>query len=257
MRSLALCCVLLSLLSACFRRPPDMPYTEVPAEPLARSLAQQADRFATLKALARVETERRGKRRVLESVAILQRGRERLLVEGYGPLGERLFGLLWDGSTVSLLPPDGSPVRTLGPAGIERIAGVRLLPEDLCAVLAGSAPPVPGDAAVRAGCSTDGRCAIDIPGGDGRWRVHAVLPAAGTGEDLRIDALERYRGRDLLFLVRYEGRVMHNGYSLPGRVTVREPGRDTALTVEYLDAEVNVPLDNGVFVLPEVRENVP
>ncbi len=248
--SLAFCCALLSLLSACARRPPDIPYAGVPAAPLLRSLEQQAERFGTLKALARVETERRGKRRVLESVAVLQQGVERLRVEGYGPLGETLFSLLWDGSTVSFLNADGTVGRSLGPSGIERIAGIRLSPADLCAVLIGSAPPPAGSEAVRAGCSSDGRCAVDLPASDGSWRVHGVRQEGSGPDSLQIEGLERYRGSDLLLLVRYDGRTLLNGYPLPRRVTVREPGRELALTVEYLDAEVNVPLPDGVFSLP-------
>jgi hypothetical protein len=248
-RSLLFWCAFLSLLAACVPRPPAIPYAETPATPLVQALEAQRARFSSLKALARVETERKGRRRVYESVAIIERGFERLRVEGYGPLGSSLFTLVWDGTTIHFLPSDGSGVRTIGQAGLERIIGVSLAPADLCAVFAGSSPRIPDGGLVEAGCSPDGRCALDIMEQDGRWRVHAQREADASGAALHISAVERYRGSTLIFIVRYEGLISSGGYALPAKVIVQNPGRGTTLTVDYLDAGVNVPVDEGVFML--------
>jgi outer membrane lipoprotein-sorting protein len=243
--SLALCCTLL-LLPACVPHPPKLPYDTVPAAPLVRSLEEHRARVASLKALARVETENRGKRRAYESVAVVQRDFERLRVEGYGPLGQTLFTLLWDGTAMVLLPSDGSGMRTIGPEGLARVVGVSLEPGDLCALLVGTAPRVPAAAGAAAGCSTDGRCAVDIPEGDARWRVHMALrPVEAGGPE--IEAIERYRGGTLIFLARYEDREQRGSASLPKRVVVHDPSKRVTLTIEYLDAEINVEVADGMF----------
>jgi hypothetical protein len=246
-RASLLCCLLLSLAAACVPHPPEIPYPPSPAEPLQRSLEEQRRAFESLKALARVETVRKGRRRVYESVAILMRGTERLRVEGYGPLGQRIFTLLWDGKNVLFDPADGSGMRSMGRSGLEAALGVALKPEDLCAVLAGIAPSFREGSGARAGCSSDGRCAVDIPREDGLWRIHSLQTVRNGGEDLRITAAERYRGGDVALLVRYERENGRDGTALPTRVIILDPGRDLTLTVEYLDADVNVPLDEGTF----------
>ena len=244
-RPTALLCTLLTLLPACVPHPPEIPYPAASPDPLVRSLNEHRQRFSSLKALARVETERNGKRRAYESVAIVQHGYDRIRVEGYGPVGETIFALLWNGTDVLVLPPDGSGARTIGPGGFERLLGVGLAPEDLCAVLVGGAPRVADAAGTVAGCSTDGRCILDVGAGSDRWRVHMRPLASGTVE---IDAIERYHGDQIAFLVRYEGSAGVGTYSLPRRVIVQDPGRRSTLTVEYLDAEVNAALADSLFL---------
>ena len=250
-----LCCTLAACLSACIPRPPEIPYAIAPAGPLVGALEEHRQRFGSLKALARIETEHREKRRVYESVAIVQRGFDRLRVEGYGPLGQTLFTVLWDGATIMLLPADGSGARTLGQGGLERIVGVNLAPQDLCAVLVGGAPRVPDAVGTTAGCSTDGRCIVDLPRGEERWRVHVRRGASVTGNALEIDAIERYHGGTLVFLVRYEGREgpRTGEYALSKRVIVQDPAKRASLTVEYLDAQINGLIDDGMF-LPARQE---
>jgi hypothetical protein len=206
-------------------------------------LDEQRRSFQSIKALARVETKRKGKHRVYESVAIVQRGFERLRIEGYDPLGGTVFALLWDGSNVLVLPPDGSGVRSLGPAGLERLLGVGISPADLCSVLVGSAPPA---TAKSAGCSADGRCALDAEEGNGRWRI--LLQPRPAGQP-GIESIERYQGANLVFQVRYEGTTGAGPYALPRRVTVQDPARQTGLTVDYLDAEVNGTVEENAFHL--------
>ena len=235
---------MLVLLPACASHLPPIPYPAVPSAPLVRSLDEQRQRFQSLKALARVETVRKGKRRVYESVAIVQRGLDRLRIEGYGPLGETLFVLLWDGTNVLVQSPDTSGVRSIGPGGLERLLGVGLTPEDLCAVLVGSAPPAASAAGSAAGCSTDGRCALDAEEGGGRWRVLMRPRSDGA---VVIDAIERYRGASIAFQVRYEGTSGAGAYVLPRRVVVQDTRQQAALTVEYLDAEVNIPVSESLF----------
>jgi len=234
------------MLPACASRVPVIPYPSEDPAPLAQAIEEQRRRFTSLRALARIETEQKGRRRVYESVAIVQREFERLRVEGYGPLGQALFTVLWDGTDVKVLQYDGSGPRTLNGNELKYVIGVALVPEDLCAVLVGGAPRFSRDGAIAAGCSSDGRCAVDLPREDGRWRVH--VRRAGTDGAVAVDAVERYDGAKLLFLVRYEDRTEAGGYALPRRVVVQDPGRDASLTVEYLDAEVGGSLADDLFL---------
>lgn len=242
-RQALLWCALALLLPACAPRLSPIPYPSVPHDPLARSLDDQRRSFQNLKALARVETARQGKRRVYESVAIVQRGFDRLRIEGYGPLGETVFALLWDGSNVLLLPPDGSGARTIGPAGFERLLGVGLSPGDLCSVLVGGAPHA---TVTAAGCSTDGRCALDAEEGKARWRI--LLQPRPSGQVV-IDSIERYQGANIAFQVRYERTDGTGPYALPRRIIVQDPAHQASLLVDYLDTEVNGTVEESAFQL--------
>lgn len=92
--------IVFPLLSACFVAPPEIPLHEVPAGPIVAALQQQRRSFTGMKAVARVETGRKGRKRVYESVAILQQRFDKLRIEGYGPMGESIFALVWDGTDV-------------------------------------------------------------------------------------------------------------------------------------------------------------
>lgn len=245
-RFVALCCALAAVLPACAARVPVIPYPSADPAPLAQAIEEQRQRFTSLRSLARIETEQKGRRRVYESVAIVQRKFERLRVEGYGPLGQTLFTILLNGTDLTVLQPDGSGPRTLKGSDLRYVIGVALEPADLCAVLAGGAPRFSPGGAIAAGCSSDGRCAVDVPEGDGRWRVH--VRRAGPDGRIAVDAVERYDGAKLLFLIRYEDRIEAGGYALPRRVVVQDPGREASMTVEYLDAEVGGTLADDLFL---------
>jgi len=235
---------LLPLLFSCAPPKPEIPMTEVPAAPLVRELDHRRGSFAGFKAVARVETERRGRKHVYESVAFLQKGQEKLRIEGYGPLGESVFSALWDGKDLMLRTPGEADFVRTGPWAFERVLGFPLAPQELAAVLSGNVPPVPDGEEAQARCSADGRCVVEYRKDDARWRVH-VVPA----DRFRIESCERYRGRDLAYTARFDAQEMINGYLFPKRVTVENADRKTALTIEYQDMEVNVPVEDSAFLL--------
>ena len=241
---LLLCSLLLPLLAACQFRPPAIPYADAPSALLAQELERQRRDYPGVKALARVETARKGRIRSYESVAVLQRGLERFRVEGYGPLGEPLFALVWDGTSLAARSSGQTGLTPVGSDALERMLGIALAPADLAAVLSGNAPAV--SAAGPAGCSSDGRCALDLAAADGRWRVHCLRVDNGS---LRIDALERYRGGSLAFLVRYEERGGAGGPAFPRRVVVESPSAGMSLRVEYEEAELTAAVDDSAFAV--------
>jgi hypothetical protein len=234
---------LLPLLFSCAPPRPEIPMTEVPAAPLVQELDRRRGSFTGLKAAARVQTERKGRKRVYESVAFLQQGQAKFRIEGFGPLGESVFEALWDGKDLMLRMPGEDFVRT-GPWAFERLIGFPLTPSELAAVLSGNVPPSRKSEEAKARCSEEGRCLVEFRTDDARWRVH-IVPAA----PFRIESGERYRGSDLVYTARFDSQEMIGGYLFPKRVTVENADRKAALTIEYQDVEVNVPVEDSVFLV--------
>jgi hypothetical protein len=85
---------------------------------------------------------------------------------------------------------------------------------------------------------------VEFSTDDARWRVH-IVPAV----PFRIESGERYRGDDLVYTARFDSQEMIGGYLFPKRVTVENADRKTALTIEYQDVEVNVPIEDSAFLL--------
>jgi len=236
--------VLFPLLSSCAPPRPEIPMTDIPAAPLMRELDLRRGSFAGLKAVARVQTERKGRKRVYESVAFLQQGQAKFRIEGFGPLGESVFDALWDGKDLLLRAPGEADFVRTGPWAFERLIGFPLAPSELAAVLSGNVPPARNGDEARARCSEDGRCVVEFRTDDARWRVR-IAPAA----PFRIESGERYRGDELVYTARFEALEPIGGYLFPKRVTVENANRKSALTIEYLDVEVNVTVEDSAFLL--------
>jgi hypothetical protein len=241
--------LLISLLFACAPSRPQIPLPEVPAGPLVQAIQQRREAFQSLRAVAKVRIERQGRARVYESVAFIQKGQDRLRIEGFGVLGESLFTAVWDGKDVLMASASEGEVHRMGPAGFERLLGVALSPADLCAVLTGNGAPVPPDAEARAGCRSDGRCVVEFRAGDARSLVTLIPLLPEHAGDAMIESVERYQGGGLVFRSRFESAESIGGYRFPRRVVVESPGRKIAVTIEYEDIDVNVPVGDGAFVL--------
>jgi len=235
---------LLPLLFSCAAPRPEIPMTEVPAAPLVQELDRRRGSFSGLKAAARVQTERKGRKRVYESVAFLQQGQSKFRIEGYGPLGEPVFGALWDGKDLMLRMPGEADFARAGPWAFERLIGFPLAPSELAAVISGNVPPSLKTEEARARCSEDGRCVVEFRTDVARWLVQ-IVPA----DPFRIESGERYRGDDLAYTARFDSPEMIGGYLFPKRVTVESADRKARLLIEYQDVEVNVPVEDSAFLL--------
>ncbi|MEK6742275.1 MAG: hypothetical protein AABZ15_01620 [Nitrospirota bacterium] len=238
------------LLSACFVAPPEVPLHEVPAGPIVAVLQQRRQAFTGMKAVARVETERKGRKRVYESVAILQQRFDKLRIEGYGPMGESVIALVWDGTDVLVRKAGEPEPMKVGQFGLERIIGVPLLPADLCSILSGNIPGIPDNAEATVGCAQAGWCIVDFRHEDQRWKIR-IEPKGGANGDLRIDTLELYRGERLVvrsaFAYLKEG--VNQVFPDPTLILINSPDRDMSVTVAYEDVDMHVAVEDGAFVL--------
>jgi hypothetical protein len=247
---LLLSALVFPLLSACFVAPPEVPLHEIPAGPFVAALQQQRRSFTGVKALARVETERKGKKRVYESVAILQQRFAKLRFEGFGPLGESVFALVWDGTDVRVRKAGEPEPMTVGQFGLERIMGVPLSPADLCSILSGNILDMPENAGAVVRCAQAGWCFVDFRHDDQRLRVK-VDPKGGANGALRIDAIELYRGERVVFrsAFAYLKEGVNHVYPNPTRVHIENRDRDMSVTVAYEDIDMNVPVPDSAFIL--------
>jgi hypothetical protein len=237
-------------LFACHPKRPEIPGTEAPAGPLLQVLAQQRSLFHSMKAIAGVDAVRRGRKQSFDTVGIVLDGQRRLRMEAFGPLGQSLLALVWDGRDVLLRLPDDDRIMTPGQDGLDRVLGMHLEARELCAVLAGNAPepPLPGSA--KAFCVPNSACVVEaVEGGDVR-RIHLLpSPNASGAIPFRIGVQERYHGDDLLYRVRYDGQTESAGVLLPRTVAIEGPGRTSVLTITYQEADANLPLTDELFVL--------
>lgn len=245
---------LLLILPACHIAPPEFPAHEVPAGPLIEKLAQRREAFAGMKAVARVEIRRKDRVRVYESVAVLQQGFRKLKVEAYGPLGEPLVALLWDGSSVLVRKPGETEPLNVGQFGLERMLGLQVAPADLCALLTGNAPAVPEGALARAGCNEDGRCLVDLQRDDLRWRFLFLPPPSDRAAEPALAGVDLYQRERLVLHGTYEPRGWSPAGGLPKRITVEDPVRMVRVAVDYQEADANVTVEDGVFTLSAEEE---
>ncbi len=248
---------LLLILSACHVPPPEFPVNEVPAEPLLRKLSEQRSSFVGMKAVARVTIERAGRTRVYESVAILQQEFRKLKVEAYGPLGEPLVALLWDGSDVLVRKQGEIEPTKVGQFGLERLLGVSVSPASLCALLTGNVPVVTDAARIRAGCDPGGkRCVLEMWNSDDDvgWHVVLVPEAADSDSRLTVSGADLYRGSRLVLRSRFDRLGSSPAGQVPKRVAIEDPGRKVRFVVDYQEAEAGIPVGDSSFTFAPEEE---
>ena len=247
----------LSLLFACLPKQPEIPLTEVPAGPLVQALEQRRQSFAGLKAVASVEAVRKGRKRAFDNVGIVLASQDRLRIEAYGPLGQSLLALVWDGREVLLRLPGQDRVVRPGAIGLERLFGAGLDVQELCAALAGNVPAVPVSATVSAACGRGDLCELTIRQGDLVRRVQVVNHPSGSGLVLTPVISELYRGGKLVYRARFEQVAEIAHYLMPRAVIIENPEKNFSLTVGYAEVEVNVPIDGELFSLPDEEAGAP
>jgi hypothetical protein len=245
--------VIIPFLFACFPKKPEISLPAAPPLPLMQALERRSQMFAGLKAVASVETVRNGRKRSYDTVGIVIKDQQRLRVEAYGPLGQSLVTLVWDGVDVLLRLEDGR-VLTPGQAGLERVLGVAIDAGELCAVLTGNLPATSPSEEARAFQAPDGSFVVELGSGDLVRRLYVLLSDPDPGQGIRITTSELYRSDRLVYRVRYEQAEPVSGYPMAKIVRIENPDKKVLLTVEYNEMDVNVPLANDAFKLSDGAE---
>ena len=248
-RFIALIAVL--FLFSCLPKKTEIPGTEVPAGPLIRALVQQRQAFTGLKAIAGVDVVRRGKKRSFDTVGIVLDARRRLRVEAFGPLGQSLIALVWDGNDVLLRMQDDDRIVRPGQAGIERLLGMSLEANDLCAILSGTVTEINRPLDARVFCTQSNACVIELPEEDTVRRIRVLPPSSGPAPAVRIAVQELYRSNTLVYRTRYERMQEVSHVLVPRTIVIESPEKGVTIKIEYAEADVNVAVADEVFTLSD------
>lgn len=248
--------ITLPLLVACLPKKAETPMTAVPARPLLQELERHRQSFSSLKAVAVVEIVKRGRKRTFDSVGIVIDHQRRLRMEAYGPLGQSLMAVVWDGRDILLRLPDEDKVVRTGPAGLERLLGQGLEASELCAILSGNVPETAGAASARLLCGNGGTCVLELSNNDILRRVQVSYAVAGPGQEPRIRTYELSRSGKLMFRAQFEQVEEISSYPLPMQIVIENPGKKLQLMVLYNDVELNTPISDEAFTLADDAGNV-
>lgn len=237
--------IVIPLLFSCAPKKIEIPLTEVPPGPLVQALEQRSRSFRTLRALAGISMMRKNRKRSFDSVAVLVSGQERFKLEAYGPLGQSLVTVLWQGKDVFI---DMNGEQRVAGSSLDRVLGADVDPADLCSILTGNIPGILDSPAARMRCAPNNSCILELVHGD---RLVKVYPAIGWEPGpSSLPSFEVYEDRKLIYRVRYASFEPVAGYDLPKRIIVESPGRQMSFSVEYAEADVNVPLGRDLFIMP-------
>ncbi len=247
--SLILISVLFFSFSGCALKKPEITLPEAPAGELIRALEQRRQSFSGLKAVASARVVRKGRKRSYDSVGVVLESQSKLRIEAYGPLGQSLLILVWDGNEPLLRLSGQDTAMKPGPFGLERLFGVGMEMRDLCAVLSGNIPDTAGTAGAKAFCGQDGTCVVELRQGESVRRTWMKRLQSGTA-GVKVTMYEVYRAESLLFRAKFEQVETISGFPLPMRVILENPDKNVSLTVAYDDVDVNVPIDGSLFTLP-------
>jgi hypothetical protein len=240
--------ILASLLFSCAPKTIEIPMTEAPPDRLVQALTDRARSFRTLRALADVTVARKDRRRSFDTVAVLVDGRERFKLEAFGPLGQSIASVLWAGGDVLVDMNGEQRVLPQRGAGLERVLGAEVEPAELCAILSGNIPDLPGPARPTLRCAANNICVLELRDGE---RAVKVYPAMGwePGPSI-LPMFEVYQDTKLVYRVRYGEFRQTAGYDLPRQIVVETPAKQISLKVNYAEADVNMLLDPALFLIP-------
>lgn len=240
--------IIIPFLFACPKKP-EVPMTEVPAGPLVQALEQRSRAFSTLKALAGVRVVRKDRKRSFDTVGILLKNQKQFRIEAYGPLGQTIVTVVWNGKEV-MLDLEGER-RFLEPRSwaLERVLGAEVDPVELSAILSGNVPGMASGTDSKLLCTADGRCVLELRREDTLVKVYPDTD--GVTKEPVIRSCEVYHDGRPVYQVKFESLETISGYPLPRKITVENRDKRMSMTVEYAEAELNVTLDARAFVIPE------
>lgn len=237
------------LLASCLPKQADIPLIEAPAGPTLAALEARSRSFSGLKALASVEVMKQGRKRAFDTVGVVVDGGRRFRMEAYGPLGQSLAVIVWNGEEAALRLPEQGGVIRRGPGALSQLLGEGPAPSEFCALLAGGIPAAALSAQARLGCAAGGDCVLELRDRDTVRKVGLSYPGPDRAGEPRIRSYELiHSGREVL-RARFDAWAEISRYLLPMRIVVENPGTKAQLTVLYSEADVNVPVSDDAFIL--------
>jgi outer membrane biogenesis lipoprotein LolB len=238
--------LLLLLLCGCPVPPVERPYPPPSAEQLLQALQARSDKLNSLRAEAKADEMMQGQRvKVTVNLVVARGGKLRLEVDS--PFGGAVATLVTDGRDFQLLDTRNNRflVGAAEPCNVARLAGVELPPEQILAILSGAAPVEGTATGVDWDKSHGGRDVLSLRTPDGGsetlWLSNRVWDVARAE---RKDASGK-----TLWKIEHEGFEDQDGFRLPARTSIVQPGRKTDVRLRWRDREVNVPIKDGMFHL--------
>lgn len=245
--------IVIPFLFACFPSKPAIPMTEAPAGPLLQELEQRRRSFTGLRTIASIEVLRGGGKRTFENVGIVLDARCRFRIEAFGPLGQSVLALVWDGQEVlSRFSDNDRRVVRQGPEGLERLLGQGLEVQELCAILSGAIPAPASASEARLYCGRNHDCMLELSHEDTVRRIRFLSPH-GPEQAPRLLTHAVQRSGKLVYQARFEGTTEINHYLLPTTLVIENPDKKLRLTIVYSDAEVNPLLSEEAFSLGDAE----
>ncbi len=223
----------------------------VPPAPLIEVLDQQRHAFTGLKAVASATIVKDGRKRTFDTVGVVVDDQRRFRLDAYGPLGQSIMVIVWDGQEVVLRLPEENRIDHKGPVGLEQLLGEGLEPAELCAILSGNIPDVGKIALPVLLCGTNNDCILKLNSGTLLRTVRVSYPVNQPGRQPRIRSYELSRSGRVLFKARFDQVEEISHYPLPMQIEIENPGKNLKLTVVYHEADVNMAISNDVFSLTE------
>ena len=154
--------IVIPFLFACFPKKPEIPLSAVSAEPVLQALERHRQSFSGLKAVASVEVAKGSRKRTLDTVGIVVDDERRFRIEAYGPLGQSLSAIVWDGREILMRRPGKTGSYDPDRTGWRGFSDRELKQSELCALLTGNIPGTVGAAAAKLLCGKDGMCILEL-----------------------------------------------------------------------------------------------
>lgn len=243
--------LIVPLLFACYPKKAEIAMTAVPAAPLLEALDQQRHAFTSLKAVASATFAKSGRKRGFDNVGIVVDDQHRLRLEAYGPLGQSIMVIVWDGQEILFRLPEENGIDHKGPEGLEQLLGKGLEPSELCAILSGNIPAVGKTASPVLLCGTNNECILRLSSGTLLRTIRVSYPIDQPDWQPRIHSYELSRSGSILFRAHFNRIEEISHYPLPMQIEIENPERNMQITIVYHEAEVNTEIDDEAFSLTE------